>query len=129
MKIGELAKRTGCSVQTIRYYEKEGLLRRPERTEGNFRVYNDGALKDLEFVKHCRSLSIPLSDIKQLLRLKQHPDESCLSINSLIEEQLTLVNLRIAELNMLKNTLQEMALSCDTNQNVESCGILKSLAN
>ena len=51
MKIGELSKTTGCSIQTIRYYEKEGLLSTPERTEGNYRLYGERALKELEFIK------------------------------------------------------------------------------
>lgn len=63
MKIGQLSKVSGCSIQTIRYYEKEGLLNLPSRSEGNFRLYDDRALKELEFVKHCRSLDIPLADI------------------------------------------------------------------
>ena len=70
MKIGELSKSSGCSVQTIRYYEREGLLSDPERSEGNFRLYSDKALKELEFVKHCRSLDISLNDTKRLLELK-----------------------------------------------------------
>ncbi|WP_133471317.1 Cd(II)/Pb(II)-responsive transcriptional regulator [Paraglaciecola marina] len=127
MKIGQLSKVSGCSIQTIRYYEKEGLLNSPNRSEGNFRLYDKRALKELEFVKHCRSLDIPLSDIKTLLALKNKPEESCSSINNLIANQLDLVNKRIKELRVLKTELQLMKKACSTDNTVERCGIMKTL--
>ena len=127
MKIGQLAKVSGCSIQTIRYYEKEGLLNPPSRSEGNFRLYDEKALKELEFVKHCRSLDIPLSEIKTLLELKNRPEESCSSINDLIANQLDSVNQRIRELRALKSELQIMKKACSSDNTVERCGIIKSL--
>ena len=127
MKIGELSKTTGCSIQTIRYYEKEGLLSTPERTEGNYRLYGERALKELEFIKHCRSLDIPLTDVKRLMELKNKPEESCASVNKLIAQQLALVNNRMRELKALKAELQQMASLCTTENTVEACGIIKSL--
>lgn len=127
MKIGELSKTSGCSVQTIRYYEKEGLLSSPRRSEGNFRVYDNNSLKELEFVKHCRSLGIALSDIKRLIELKNRPEESCASVNALIDQQLELVNQRMRELKALKKDLQNMASSCASGSIIEACGIIKSL--
>lgn len=127
MKIGQLAKLSGCSIQTIRYYEKEGLLSPPSRSEGNFRLYDEKALKELEFVKHCRSLDIPLSDIKTLLALKNKPEESCSSINNLIANQLDLVNQRLKELKALKSELQIMNKACSSDNTVERCGIMKTL--
>jgi len=127
MKIGELSKTTGCSIQTIRYYEKEGLLSTPERTEGNYRLYGERALKELEFIKHCRSLDIPLTDVKRLMELKNKPEESCASVNKLIAQQLALVNNRMRELKALKAELQQMASLCTTENTIEACGIIKSL--
>ena len=127
MKIGELSKTTGCSIQTIRYYEKEGLLSTPERTEGNYRLYGERALKELEFIKHCRSLDIPLTDVKRLMELKNKPEESCASVNKLIAQQLALVNNRMRELKTLKAELQQMASLCTTENTIEACGIIKSL--
>lgn len=127
MKIGGLSKKSGCSVQTIRYYEKEGLLSNPERSEGNFRLYSNKTLKELVFVKHCRSLDISLTDIKQLIELKNKPKESCAGINKLIEHQLDLVNQRMKELKALKTDLQQMVNSCTTEKTIEACGIIKSL--
>lgn len=127
MKIGQLSEVSGCSIQTIRYYEKEGLLKPPIRSEGNFRLYDGAALKELEFVKHCRSLDITLSDIKTLLELKNRPEESCSSINDLISEQLELVNKRMNELKALKVELQLMKETCSKGKTVEQCGIMKTL--
>ncbi|MDC2890257.1 Cd(II)/Pb(II)-responsive transcriptional regulator [Psychrosphaera sp. 1_MG-2023] len=127
MKIGQLSKVSGCSIQTIRYYEKEGLLNRPSRSEGNFRLYDEKSLKELEFVKHCRNLDIPLLDIKTLIDLKHRPEESCSSINDLIAKQLDLVNQRIKELKALKSELQIMKKACSSDSTVERCGIMKTL--
>lgn len=127
MKIGELSKRSGCSVQTIRYYEREGILSSPERSEGNFRLYSQRSLTELEFVKHCRSLDIALADIKRLIDLKNKPEESCSSVNALIAQQLAMVNKRMKELKALKNELQKMANTCTTDNTVEACGIIRSL--
>ncbi|XQW84466.1 Cd(II)/Pb(II)-responsive transcriptional regulator [Thalassotalea piscium] len=127
MKIGKLSTVSGCSIQTIRYYEKENLLSNPNRSEGNFRLYDNNSLKELEFVKHCRSLDIPLSDIKRLIELKQSPEESCSSVNALIDDQLKLVNKRMIELKSLKKELQRMANSCSSDNSIDQCGIIKSL--
>ena len=67
MKIGEIASLTGCSVQTIRFYEKEGLLESNRRSEGNFRLYDEAAVEQLNFIRHCRSLDLSLPEIRQLI--------------------------------------------------------------
>lgn len=127
MKIGEFSKKSGCTIQTIRYYEKEGLIKSPGRSIGNYRLYNKADLKEIEFVKHCRSLDIPLKDIKTLLDLKNKPDESCSSVNELISNQLKLVNKRMSDLKSLRKELQQMKESCITDNTVDECGIMKSL--
>lgn len=129
LRIGELSKLSGCSVQTIRYYEKEGLLASPERSEGNFRLYGSNTLKELEFIKHCRGLDITLADIKQLIDLKRRPEESCSSVNRLIDCQLQLVNQRMKELKALKKELQSMSSTCKSADIIENCGIIKSLGS
>ena len=103
------------------------MLSTPERTEGNYRLYGERALKELEFIKHCRSLDIPLTDVKRLMELKNKPEESCASVNKLIAQQLALVNNRMRELKALKAELQQMASLCTTENTIEACGIIKSL--
>ena len=77
LKIGELAKQTGCLVETIRYYEGEGLLLEPARSEGNYRLYTDIHVERLQFIRHCRVLDMTLEEIRSLLRFRDAPDENC----------------------------------------------------
>ena len=83
VKIGKLAKMTGCEVVTIRYYEKEGLLKEPERTEGNYRVYGEDAQERLRFIRHCRQHGMKLSEIRELLAFSDNPTVSCDWVNNL----------------------------------------------
>lgn len=74
-KIGQLAQRSGCSIETIRYYEQQHLLPKPSRSAGNFRLYDATHLQQLQFIRHCRSLDIRLEEIRQLLRYRQQPEQ------------------------------------------------------
>ncbi len=102
MKIGELAKRTGCPVETIRYYEREGLLPEPARSEGNYRQYTLAHVERLSFIRHCRSLDMTQEEIRTLLALRDRPEADCGTANRLIDEHLHHVEVRIAELQALR---------------------------
>lgn len=129
MKIGELAKLTGCSVQSIRFYEKEQLISPPRRSEGNYRLYDKTNLEQVIFIKHCRNLDITLAEIKQLLDLKRSPETQCEEVNELIDEHITQIDLRMRELNNLKVSLITLRSKCDSAQIVKDCGILQDLSN
>jgi len=75
LKIGELAARTDCPAETIRYYEREALLPPPTRSQGNYRMYGEQHVERLQFIRHCRSLQIGLTDIRALLEFKNNPAE------------------------------------------------------
>jgi DNA-binding transcriptional MerR regulator len=77
LKIGELSEKTSCSVLTIRFYEKEGLIPQPERTEGNYRMYSEAYIDRLKFIVNCRSLNMNLNEIKRLLSYKDLPTQNC----------------------------------------------------
>src|SRR6266436_257726 len=102
LKIGELAKRTSCPVETIRYYEREGLLREPARSEGNYRLYTDIHVERLQFIRHCRSLDMTLEEIRNLLKFRDAPDENCGEVNALLDEHIEHVSSRIKELRFLQ---------------------------
>ena len=87
MKIGELSKRTDCSIQTIRYYEKEKLLQSIQRSEGNYRLYDEAAVEQLGFIKLCRSLDLSLSEIRQLIAPKRSPNAQPLGYFNYNEEK------------------------------------------
>lgn len=128
MKIGELAKATDTQVETIRFYEQEGLLPKPARTEGNFRIYGEHHLQRLIFIRHCRSLDMTLNEIRQLLRFKDLPNENCGSVNSLLDAHIETVANRIKELRQLEKQLKELRELCQTNQDSAHCGILNELS-
>jgi len=128
MKIGEFSRQSGCSIQTIRFYEKQKLLPIPMRTEGNFRIYNQSALDHLLFIKRCRNLDITLSEIKQLIGLKAAPDNNCEDVNNLIKNQINVIDNRMSELVLLREHLTSLNNKCSVGNRVENCGILKDLA-
>ncbi|ABG40542.1 transcriptional regulator, MerR family [Paraglaciecola sp. T6c] len=127
MKIGELSKKSGCTIQTIRFYEKQDLLEACNRSDGNYRIYDASSLRTLQFIKQCRSLGLTIIEIKQLLDTKNNPDKSCSSVNNLIHQHMIDVTHRIAELEELKLTLSEMASACTDNRKVKECGVLQLL--
>ena len=128
MKIGELAKLSGCSVQTIRFYEKEGLISAPARTEGNYRVYDAAVLKALSFIKNCRALDLTLDEIKQLITLRYSSDAPCGKVNDMIDAHLAIVKSRIADLQKLHGDLKMLRQKCGQGRSVEQCGILDELS-
>ncbi|WP_316685067.1 Cd(II)/Pb(II)-responsive transcriptional regulator [Undibacterium sp. Jales W-56] len=129
LKIGELAKRTGCLVETVRYYEKEQLLPQPGRSDGNFRLYNETHVERLQFIRNCRSLDMTLDEIRHLLKFKDLPNENCAQVNALLDEHIQHVAARIAELSSLQTQLHELRSLCQTAQASADCGILQNLAS
>ena len=113
VKIGELAKMTGCEVVTIRYYEKEGRLKEPERTEGNYRVYGEDAQERLRFIRHCRQHGMKLSEIRELLAFSDNPTVSCDWVNNLIKQHIESVEKQINDLTHLKKHLESLYHKCD----------------
>ena len=129
MKIGEIASLTACSVQTIRFYEKEGLVKSLRRSEGNFRLYNEAAVEQLNFVRHCRSLDLSLPEIRQLIDLRSSPDSRCAEVNQMIDRHIVQVDKRIQELDVLMRQLVELRSHCASDRTVEQCGILNDLSD
>lgn len=129
MKIGDLAAESHTPVETIRYYEREGLLPAPARTAGNFRVYEDGHLQRLRFIRHCRGLDMSLDEVRTLLRHRDRPDDSCGDVNALLDEHIGHVSRRIRELRALERELRQLRQRCGEVRPAERCGILAGLAD
>lgn len=127
MKIGELAKLAGCPVETIRYYERQGLLPAPARSEGNYRLYTLEHQERLVFIRNCRTLDMTLDEIQRLLALRDLPRESCAGVNSLVDEHIEHVEARINSLQALRQQLSELRDRCSLVQEAEDCGILRQL--
>lgn len=127
MKIGQLADKTGLSIQTIRFYERKALLAAPERTQSNYRSYSDEALKQLLFIKQCRALDMTIEEISLVLETRANPESSCESVNATIDKHIDDIEHRMSELNALQKTLQSMRAACDDDKKIKECGVLHQL--
>lgn len=127
MKIGELSKKTGLSIDAIRFYEKSGLIKGPARTEGGYREFNKDAVAAIEFISHCRSLDIPISEIKKLLNVRSGSAKSCREANIVIDEQIEILRSRIKELKTLEKTLSDLRSVCNSELAPEKCEIIRSI--
>lgn len=128
MKIGELAKRAGCLVETVRYYEKQGLIPEALRDPiNNYRHYSKSHLEKVTFIRRCRALNMSHDEIRTLLIARSDPNASCTSINKLIKEHLIHVQIKLTELHELEKQLTELQSSCHVAKTTRDCGILHEL--
>lgn len=128
LKIGELARQTGCPVETIRYYEREGLLPAPGRSAGNYRLYGDRHVERLSFIRRCRSLDMTLDEVRVLLHFHDAPDENCETVNALLDTHIGHVAARIEELRQLEEQLRDLRRQCGESRQARDCGILNKLS-
>jgi Cd(II)/Pb(II)-responsive transcriptional regulator len=128
MKIGELAQIAKCTVETVRYYEKVGLLPAPARTVANFRHYGPNHIERLRFIRNCRALDMSQDEIRSLLELTDRPTEKCGSINAVFDKHIAHVEERMRELQNLKQQMTALRERCQAEQTIGDCGILQGLA-
>jgi len=128
LTIGRLAQATGTTAQTIRYYERIGLLPAPVRTAGNQRRYGARHLERLAFVRHARELGFSLDAIRELLALADDPDRPCAEADRIAQAQLRTVRSRIARLEALRSELEAMLDQCAGGR-IESCRIIEVLSD
>jgi Cd(II)/Pb(II)-responsive transcriptional regulator len=129
LRIGELARRAQCPAETIRFYEREGLLPEPARTAGNYRVYGQPHLDRLVFIRNCRALDMTLDEIRQLLRLRDLPQDNCAAAHELLDEHVAHVGARIEELQQLERHLKALRRQCQPARQEKECGILDELGH
>ncbi|NYT63971.1 Cd(II)/Pb(II)-responsive transcriptional regulator [Alcaligenaceae bacterium] len=127
MKIGELAKAANCSTETIRFYEKEGLLPEPGRNNSNYRSYQAEHLERLRFIRNCRTLDMAHEEIRGLLAFIDSPRGDCAPVNDLLDEHIVHVDTRITELIRLREQLIGLRKQCASAQPIEDCGIIHGL--
>ena len=128
LTIGDLARETGCKVQTIRYYEQIGLIPEADRSAGNHRLYNPADRDRLAFVRHARELGFSLDAIRELLALADHPAQPCEGADAIARAQLEQVEARIARLDSLKRELRRMIEQCEGG-NIAHCRVIEVLAD
>jgi len=128
MKIGEISKRSSVPVETIRYYEKIGLLPNPDRDTSDYRVYRNAHLDRLLFIKRCRNLDMAQDEIRELIRLSENPEADCGEVDALLARHLDHVRDRLKELSSLEKTLQQLHKACSDAGTVQECGVLGGLS-
>lgn len=127
MRIGELAKRGNCDVETVRYYEREGLLDAPARSDNGYRQYSEAQLVQLNFIRHCRSLDMSLADVRTLRQFQVNPALACDEINELIDQQIKRIHMQLASLGQLEQQLHVLRDTCTENHKTDECGIMLNL--
>ena len=125
--IGQLSKRTGVKIPTIRYYEQMGLIDEPERSDGNQRRYNYEGLNRLSFIRHSRDLGFTIEVIRGLLDLSQHPEKPCKDVDSIASLHLRDVQSRITKLRRLERELKRIT-KCEAGT-VAACAVIETLAD
>jgi Cd(II)/Pb(II)-responsive transcriptional regulator len=130
MQIRELASATGVDTETIRYYEKQGLLPEPARLDNGYRNYEASHLERLSFIRHCRALDMPLADIRRLLSFVDDPAAHCGDVNELVDAQLGRVRARLGSMRALEKQLVQLRARCGgVHGPGEACGILSDLVS
>lgn len=129
--IGKLAQATECNIETIRYYEKLGLLPTPPRTEGGHRLYDDAHRSRLLFIRRGRALGFTLDQIRQLIDLSTAPEHVCEDALAMAQEHLTLVETKLAELGQVRDSLRQVVAQCQSGcgcGTAPPCSIIDALA-
>ncbi len=132
-KIGQVAKETGLSIDTIRFYEKEGLLKRSPRTEGGFRVFGPGEIQALRFIHKAQELGFSLSEIRELLILRSENVPACSHVKELLQKKLETVEKKIEALRTLEHSLKVALRRCNRSlqtssaSHEECCPVLEEI--
>lgn len=127
MTIGELARRAGVNVETIRYYERRGLLPPPERAKSGYRLYRPDAIARVGFIKRGQGLGFTLHEIADLLALRTRPDASCNVVDRKAREKIATIRRRMQDLRVIEQRLARVASECDATGPVARCPILHHL--
>lgn len=127
MAIGELARAIGTKAETIRYYERIGLLPRPSRTASNYRSYGVVELARLSFIRRARALGFSIQQISELLELSDCSDRSCDAVDTLAREHLATIEAKIADLSALRSELADVIGQCRQGT-IAECRIIDALA-
>lgn len=128
MRIGELAKLVGVDVQTIRFYEREGLLAPPERQQNGYRIYTEQHVERLAFVRRCRMLNLSLAEIGELQSYLDEPHQPCTAVNSMLDGRISHVRAQIDSLQALEKQLVALRMRCSGVHEAADCGILTGIS-
>ena len=123
--IGQVAQRAGVEVDTIRFYERRGLLEEPPRSDSGYRLYSDAAVERLQFIRRAKDLGFTLSEIQDLLALLAKPAEPTVQVREQAQSKLNGIDAKLRDLQRMRDTLLELVQAC--NESEEGCPILGAL--
>ncbi|MET4618287.1 helix-turn-helix domain-containing protein [Stenotrophomonas sp. HMWF003] len=126
LTIGQLARQTGTKAETIRYYEKIGLLQPPIRSEGNYRCYGAQDQRRLAFVRRARELGFPIEQIRELIAFGEQRDHQCSSVDAVVKAHIADIARRVRDLQALQGELERMIGNCPGGR-VAECRVLEAL--
>ena len=124
--IGKVSAVSGCNIETIRFYEKQGLLLKPGRTQGGHRIYSDEMIDRLMFIRRCRGLGFSMEEIRQLLSLVDGEQVSCERVKAMALDNLQDIRSKIDDLKKMESTLQKLSSQC-SGEDVPYCPIIEEL--
>ena len=128
MRIGQLAQSVGVDTQTIRFYERQGLLPPPGRQENGYRVYTEKHVERLAFIRRCRILGLSLAEIHELQSYQDDPHQPCTAVNALLDDHISHVRSQITALQALEQQLVSLRASCNEGREINACGILTGIS-
>lgn len=127
LSIGELAKQANVNIETIRYYERRGLIPEPPRNKSGHRQYSTEAVRRTQFIKRCQTLGFSLNEIHEILELRITPESTCADMQSRVSEKLVSVDEKITELVEIRDALRRLLKKCTGKGPIGKCPILKEL--
>jgi MerR family mercuric resistance operon transcriptional regulator len=127
LNIGQVAKQTGVTVETIRFYEKQNLITTPQRTESGYRQYPLDTIKRVRFIQHAKDVGFTLKEVTELLALRRKPNASCTEIKLRTLQQIEEVDQKISDLKKIREALGRMVMKCSGHGALSECPILEEL--
>ena len=127
LTIGQLARNGGVGVETVRFYERKGLLAEPDRRPSGYRQYDEDVVDRLRFIKRAKELGFTLNEIKELLSLRLDPTTTCADVKSRAEEKITDIEARVRTLQRMKQALVKLTKACSGRGGTSECPILEAL--
>lgn len=127
LTIGQVAHRSGVAIETVRFYEREGLLAKPERSASGYRQFDEEAIVRLQFIQRAKELGFTLNEIKELLSLRVDPDSSCEDVRARAEVKIADIEEKIRTLQRMKKALVRLTQKCSEKGGGSECPILAAL--
>jgi MerR family mercuric resistance operon transcriptional regulator len=125
--IGQVAKRAGVGVETVRFYERRGLIEQPPRHRSGYRVYPEEAVDRIRFIRHAKDIGFTLAEIGELLSLRPDPAGNCDVVKERAEAKVTDIDEKIRGLTRMRESLGKLIGACDTRSETADCPILEAL--